>query len=125
MRFSQVPFLLCIVGLSACSSKIEQPVASRPLVENVVERELAPLPESVWDVFETGPSHHEVTIGKYKLLIMEHYASASNKLCRRFEVLQLDDDGSSELRVACRRHDQSTWYLSSTAVASQSYQLKL
>lgn len=111
--------------LSGCTKPIEQPVASRQLVENVVERDKNLIPEQYWGELDSAERFSNLSISKYNITLLDLYDSASGKVCRRFEATEVGSDSSAEIRVACRKPSETAWYLSAPTVSNLTYDLRL
>ncbi|MGY5449852.1 hypothetical protein ACVFI8_02705 [Agarivorans sp. MS3-6] len=108
-----------------CAKPIEQPVASRELVENVIEKDKNLIPESYWAVLDSGQTYEQLQVSIYQITLLDLYQSASGKLCRRFEAQEINTQDSPEIRVACKQRTDNAWYLSSPAVSDLTYDLNL
>ncbi len=119
-----LPLSLTVL-LSACTHPIEQPIASRPLVETVIQRDQNVIPKDYWGLLSDGASGEQFRVLNYDITLLNLYNSASGKICRRFEVGELSSLGSPEVRNACKYNGNEGWYLSAPTVSNLISDIKL
>lgn len=100
--------LFCLSALvllvSACSS-IEQPIASRLLVEQNVANVYQELPKNVWSDLSNAATGAVVYLESQQVSLDKLYFSANGKQCRQ---LLFPNDS---LRISCRIGEAAKWYL--------------
>lgn len=90
--------------ITACST-IEQPIASRPLVEQNFTNKYLQLPENSWDPLANSVVGQVVNLSSQQVKLDKLYFSATGKQCRQ---LFFPND---LLRIACRDAIGSQWFL--------------
>ena len=102
--------ILCLLFASlymvGCSS-INQPVASRALVEYTFSSEQKNVPSAFWQTLSSAKFGNEIIINQQPAELGQQYFSANGRTCRK--ILWRDNNIDSLARVICKSSKDDSW----------------
>lgn len=113
---------LTILLTSGCVSRIDQPVASRPLVENVVILATESVPQMHWSKLSIETSGSTLTIDGHKMVLGERYIAASGDTCI---ALQSVDAMVKRSTTVCNGKDSLEWHYARPVIAFHTENLEV
>ena len=105
--------------LFGCANPISQPIASRPLVEEVYNSpNINKVPKSLLGALSNLPLGALVEINGQKMLLEEQYYSANGKSCRRMTLVDRSRMNKSPL-VVCKKKEDESWLFAQQIMSKQ------
>lgn len=129
-KFIIIPIALCVLTLSACTSKPREVTASIPLVTSSQEKpNKQEVPSKYWR-FLSDPIQTNVEHDRYNIQLSELYVSALGQVCRELTLLNKNPITShaQERRTACEatyitkdNQAKKVWFLEKQIIESRVY----
>ena len=129
-KFTVIPIALCVLTLSACTSKPREVTASIPLVTSSQEKpNKQEVPSKYWRSL-SDPIQTNVEHDKYNIQLSELYISALGQVCRELTILNKSQKTTpaQERRTACEatyitkdNHAEKAWFLEKQIIESRVY----
>lgn len=113
---------LTVLLTSGCVSRIDQPVASRPLVENVVILATESVPQVHWSKLSNETAGSMLTIDGNKMVLGQRYIAASGHTCI---ALQPTDTIAKRSSTVCNRKDSIEWHYARPVIAFHTEKLEV
>jgi hypothetical protein len=113
---------LTVLLTSGCVSRIDQPVASRPLVENVVILATESIPQMHWTKLSNAMAGAMLTIDGDKMILGERYIAASGDTCI---ALYPADMIAKRSTTVCNGKDSMEWHYARPVIAFHSEALEV
>ena len=129
-KFIIIPIALCVLTLTACTSKPREVTASIPLVTSSQEKpNKQEVPSKYWR-FLSDPVQTTVEHDKYNIQLSRFYVSALGQICRELTILNKNQKNShaQERRTACEgtyitigNQTEKSWFLEKQIIESRVY----
>lgn len=116
MKFIISIFTL-VLFTTGCVSRISQPVASRPLVENVIAYASESVPQVHWSALSQNQSGTTIHISGTALVMGERYSAASGDTCVKLHIQTGKENGS---KTVCKAKDGLEWHFAKPVIAYHS-----
>jgi hypothetical protein len=113
---------LTVLLTSGCVSRIDQPVASRPLVENVIILATESVPQMHWSALSNETSGSLINIDGNKMVIGERYVAASGDTCIALQYAELVATRST---TVCNGKDSIEWHYARPVIAFHTEKLEV
>lgn len=114
LRMKNISCILLSVSVLAGCAGIDQPIASRPLVEHDFETQETLVPESLWSQFSDADSKTQITVQSSYAQLSAPFFAANGKTCRKLIFAQ------ATTQVACQSSDKTSWYYVKPVLAEYS-----
>ena len=129
-KFIIIPIALCVMTLSACTSKPREVTASIPLVTSSQEKpNKQEVPVRYWSPL-SDPAETSVEHNKYDIQLSKIYISALGHICRELSIVDKSKASTQDLerRIACEisyktegNQAENAWFLEKQIIESRVY----
>ena len=109
--------LIAASFLSGCANRIEQPVASVPLIETAQDVEGEPVPQFLWSQLDQSSTGTAINLSNQEALLGARYYSAAGGVCR-FLTWSSSEPGYAKPDRVCKAIVSNAWHFPKPVIAS-------